>query len=143
MSTVLGVAAATDGPTVALTGDLSFLHDVNGLLGVGRRALDAVFVVVDNNGGGIFSFLPYRDTVAPDPFEQVLATPPGTDLAELAAAYHVPIDEIEKASALAPAVHHTLAAGGVRVVRVRTDRSANVDRHRAVWAAVAAALQET
>ena len=143
VSTVLGVAAVSDGPTVALTGDLSFLHDVHGLLGVTRRSLDAVFVVVDNDGGGIFSFLPYRDTVAPGPFEQVLATPPDVDLAELAAAYRVPTDEVEKASALAPAVQRALAGGGVRVVRVRTDRSANVDRHRAVWAAVAAALQET
>jgi len=143
VSTVLGVAAASDGPTVALTGDLSFLHDLNGLLGVGRRSLDAVFVVVDNDGGGIFSFLPYRESVAPEPFEQVLATPPGADLAELAAAYHVPVDEVEKAGALAPAVQRALAAGGVRVVRVRTDRTANVDRHREVWAAVDTALRES
>ena len=139
-STTLGVAAGSPGPTVGLAGDLSFLHDANALLGVTRRGLDAVFVVVDNDGGGIFSFLPYAQHVATEPFEQVLATPPGTDLADVASAHHVPVTEVEKASALVPALTAALDAGGVRVVRVRTDRAANVARHQEVWAAVAAAL---
>ena len=75
-----------------------------------------------------------------EPFEQVLATPPGTDLADVASAHHVPVTEVEKASALVPALTAALDAGGVRVVRVRTDRAANVARHQEVWAAVAAAL---
>jgi 2-succinyl-5-enolpyruvyl-6-hydroxy-3-cyclohexene-1-carboxylate synthase len=142
VSTTLGVAAAGAGPTVALTGDLSFLHDSNGLVGVTRRDLDAVFVVVDNDGGGIFSFLPYADTVTPATFEQVLATPPGVDLADLAAAHHVPVVDVEKASALVPALTQALGGGGVRIVRVRTDRATNTDRHREVWAAVAAAFDD-
>jgi 2-succinyl-5-enolpyruvyl-6-hydroxy-3-cyclohexene-1-carboxylate synthase len=143
VSTVLGVAAASGTPTVGLTGDLSFLHDANGLLDVTGRGLDAVFVVVDNDGGGIFSFLPYAETVAAEPFETVFATPPGVDLADLAAAHRVPVDDVEKASALAPTLARALDAGGVRVVRVRTDRAANVTRHRDVWSAVAAALGGT
>jgi len=139
-STTLGVAAVTRGPTVGLTGDLSFLHDANALLGVSDRDLDAVFVVVDNDGGGIFSFLPYARRVARKPFEQVLATPPGTDLAGVAAAHDVPVTEVEKASALGPALTAAIAAGGVSVVRVRTDRAANVARHQEVWSAVADAL---
>ena len=140
VSTTLGAAAVAEGPTAGLSGDLSFLHDTNGLLGVTRRHLDATFVVVDNDGGGIFSFLPYAERVAPEPFERVLATPPGTDVADVAAAHGVPVTEVEKASALGRAVTEAVAAGGVRVVRVRTDRTANVARHREVWAAVTAAL---
>jgi 2-succinyl-5-enolpyruvyl-6-hydroxy-3-cyclohexene-1-carboxylate synthase len=139
-STTLGVAAVSSGVTVGLTGDLSFLHDANALLGVAGRGLDAVFVVVDNDGGGIFSFLPYAERVAPEPFEEVLATPPGVDLAEVAAAHGVAVSEVDKASDLAPALRTAIDRGGVRVVRVRTDRAANVARHAEVWAAVAAAL---
>ena len=101
-----------------------------------------MFVVVDNDGGGIFSFLPYADTLPAATFERVLATPPGVDLADLAAAHHVPVVDVEKASALVPALAEAGDAGGVRIVRVRTDRATNAARHRDAWAAVAAALDD-
>jgi len=96
------------------------------------------FVVVDNDGGGIFSFLPQADL--PEHFEQLFGTPHGIDLAALAAVHGIPVDEITTASGLVPAVDRALDAGGVRVVLVRTDRATNVTRHREVWSAVAAAL---
>lgn len=142
-STTLGVAAASDNPVVGLTGDLSFLHDANGLLGATDRGLDATFVVVDNDGGGIFSFLPYARQVAPDHFERVLAAPPGVDLAEVGRAYGLAVDDVEKASALSPALDRALHAGGIRLLRVRTDRAANAARHLEVLAAVAAALSKS
>jgi 2-succinyl-5-enolpyruvyl-6-hydroxy-3-cyclohexene-1-carboxylate synthase len=137
-STVLGAAAVTEGPVVALTGDLCFLHDTNGLLNARDRGLDATFVVVDNDGGGIFHFLPYADGT--DQFETLFGTPQGVDLAALAAVHRIPVVEVEKASALTAAVDAAIAAGGVRVVLVRTARADNVTRHRDAWAAVAAAL---
>jgi 2-succinyl-5-enolpyruvyl-6-hydroxy-3-cyclohexene-1-carboxylate synthase len=142
VSTTLGIAAATAAPTVGLVGDLSFLHDANGLLGAPRRGVDATFVVVDNDGGGIFSFLPYASVVSSPTFERVLATPPGVDVAAVAAAHEVPVAEVEKASALLPALEHAIREGGVRVIRVRTDRAGNVARHEEVWAAVTRALRE-
>jgi 2-succinyl-5-enolpyruvyl-6-hydroxy-3-cyclohexene-1-carboxylate synthase len=138
VSTVLGVAAADDAPTVALVGDLCFLHDANGLLGARDRGHDATFVVVDNDGGGIFSFLPQADL--PEHFEQLFGTPHGIDLAALASVHGVPVDEARSADEVVPAVDAAVGAGGVRVVVVRTDRAGNVIRHREVWAAVAAAV---
>jgi 2-succinyl-5-enolpyruvyl-6-hydroxy-3-cyclohexene-1-carboxylate synthase len=140
VSTALGVAATTAGPTVALCGDLTLLHDTNGLLGAQQRGLDVTFVVVDNDGGGIFSFVGYADAVDPARFEQVLATPPGADLGAVAAAHQVPVADVEKASDVSPAVGRALRAGGVRVVRVRTERGANVERHAECWDAVRAAV---
>jgi 2-succinyl-5-enolpyruvyl-6-hydroxy-3-cyclohexene-1-carboxylate synthase len=138
-STVLGIAAAHDGPTVALAGDLCFLHDSNGLLGAARRGIDATFVVVDNGGGGIFSFLPQADL--PEHFEEVFGTPQDVDLADLCALHDIPVTHATTAAEVGPAVLDALSAGGVRVVLARTDREANVARHRDVWAAVAAARQ--
>jgi 2-succinyl-5-enolpyruvyl-6-hydroxy-3-cyclohexene-1-carboxylate synthase len=137
VSTVLGAAAADDMPTVALVGDLCFLHDANGLLGARDRGNDAVFVVVDNDGGGIFSFLPQADL--PEHFEQLFGTPHRIDLAAVASVHGIPVDVAETAADVVPAVDAALGAGGVRVVLVRTDRATNVIRHREVWAAVAAA----
>ncbi|HEY7135980.1 MAG TPA: 2-succinyl-5-enolpyruvyl-6-hydroxy-3-cyclohexene-1-carboxylic-acid synthase [Acidimicrobiia bacterium] len=139
VSTALGVAAARSGPTVALTGDLGFLHDTNGLLGVADRGLDATIVVVDNGGGGIFSFLPQADHGAH--FEELFATAQPVDLDALAAVHRVPATHVDKASELAPALRASLDAGGVRLLIVTTDRTDNVARHRAVWDAVAHALR--
>jgi 2-succinyl-5-enolpyruvyl-6-hydroxy-3-cyclohexene-1-carboxylate synthase len=138
-STVLGVAAASTNPVVALTGDLCFLHDANGLLGAAERGVDATFVVIDNRGGGIFSFLPQADD--PEHFETLFGTPQPVDLAALAAVHRIPCVEVEHAAAVAPAVLDGIAAGGVRMVLVRTDRADNVRRHGEVWDAVARALR--
>jgi len=140
VSTVLGVAAADGGPVVGLLGDLAFLHDSGGLLGAPERGLDAVFVVVDNRGGGIFSFLPQAG-LPPERFELLFGTPPAVDLAAVAQAYGVSAARVERAGGVAPAVERALAAKGVRVVVVPTgDRTSNVDRHRQAWAAVAEAV---
>jgi 2-succinyl-5-enolpyruvyl-6-hydroxy-3-cyclohexene-1-carboxylate synthase len=134
VSTVLGAAAVTDGPVVALLGDLCLLHDSNGLLGAADRGIDATFVVLDNDGGGIFSFLPQAEL--PEHFEELFGTPHGIDLTELAAVYGLTAERVEKASEVVPAVEAAMTAGGVRLVIVRTDRADNVDRHREAWQAV-------
>jgi 2-succinyl-5-enolpyruvyl-6-hydroxy-3-cyclohexene-1-carboxylate synthase len=138
VSTALGVAAASAGSTVALVGDLCLLHDANGLLGATDRGLDATVVVLDNDGGGIFSFLPQAEL--PEHFELLFGTPHRLDLAALAAVHGVPADRIEKAGDLPVALAASIAAGGVRLVIVPTDRVDNVTRHREAWAAVSAAI---
>ena len=137
-STVLGAAAGARTPTVALVGDLCFLHDANGLLGAARRGIDAVFVVVDNDGGGIFSFLPHAEIQKH--FETLFGTPQRVDIAALARLHGLTVTEADRADDLALAVRSSIAAGGVRLVLVRTDRATNVTRHRVVWDAVAGAL---
>ncbi|MGQ0803826.1 MAG: 2-succinyl-5-enolpyruvyl-6-hydroxy-3-cyclohexene-1-carboxylic-acid synthase [Actinomycetota bacterium] len=138
VSTVLGAAAVTDGPVVALLGDLCLLHDSNGLLGAADRGIDATFVVLDNDGGGIFSFLPQAEL--PDHFDQLFGTPHGIDLAALAAVHGLPAERVEKASDVVPAVETAITAGGVRLVIVPSDRTDNVDRHRQAADAVARAV---
>ncbi|HYP24205.1 MAG TPA: 2-succinyl-5-enolpyruvyl-6-hydroxy-3-cyclohexene-1-carboxylic-acid synthase [Actinomycetota bacterium] len=135
VSTTLGVALASEGPVLALAGDLSMLHDQNGLLLARNEAVDAVFVVLNNDGGGIFSFLPQAGAV-PD-FERAFATPHGIDFAQVAALYGCGYSRLETASALPELV----SARGLYVVEARTDRAANVDLHRELWAAVGAALR--
>lgn len=141
VSTVLGAArvAAAGQPVVGLMGDLTLLHDAGGLLHANERGLDAVLVVLDNDGGGIFSFLSQAHDERH--FERLFGTPHGRDLTVVLAAYGVPATRVEKAADVVPAVLEAAAAGGVRAAVVPTDRSANVTRHRQVWQAVAAAVR--
>jgi 2-succinyl-5-enolpyruvyl-6-hydroxy-3-cyclohexene-1-carboxylate synthase len=85
VSTTLGAAAATGRPAAALLGDLSFCHDMNGLGAAARDGLDVVFVVVHNDGGGIFHFLPVRGREPA--FTDYFATPHGLDFAPAAEMY--------------------------------------------------------
>jgi len=139
VSTALGAALAHQrvggGPAYALIGDLAYLHDRNGLvLGPGEVRPDLTIVVIDNDGGGIFSSLPQAGVAG---FERVFGTPHGVDLAADCAAVGVPCVQVHTAEELAAAVD---AGPGLRVVRVRTDRAATADLHRRLQSAVSAAL---
>jgi 2-succinyl-5-enolpyruvyl-6-hydroxy-3-cyclohexene-1-carboxylate synthase len=123
-----------------VVGDVAFLHDGNALLGAAARGIDLTVIVVDNDGGGIFSFLPQAEALGSDRFELLFGTPHGVDLATLAAAHGVVTVEPASASDLAVAVRASVGAGGIRLVRVPTDRAANVVLHHELHAAVAAAL---
>jgi 2-succinyl-5-enolpyruvyl-6-hydroxy-3-cyclohexene-1-carboxylate synthase len=125
VSTALGAALAHPGPVTALAGDLSLLHDQNGLLLADRP--DLVLVLVNNDGGGIFSFLPQARF--PASFEAVFATPHGVDFARLAGVYGLGHRVLERAADLPVAVRAARQAGGVQLVEVRTDRVANVALH--------------
>ncbi len=137
VSTAVGVAVGSDGPTAALLGDLAFLHDSNGLLGASQRAADLVIVVVDNDGGGIFSFLPQAEDVGPERFEQLFGTPHGLDLVAVARAYGV---RAEATTDVARDLFAALAEGGVHVLVARTDRAENVEVHRRINDAAVAAV---
>ena len=88
VSTAVGVALSGVRTTL-LIGDVAFLHDTNGLLGLAARGVDLTIVVVDNDGGGIFSFLPQRTSLPGDRFEQLFGTPHGVDLVAVARAHGV------------------------------------------------------
>ncbi|MFA9432740.1 2-succinyl-5-enolpyruvyl-6-hydroxy-3-cyclohexene-1-carboxylic-acid synthase [Egicoccus sp. AB-alg2] len=141
VSTALGVALSGERPTVALSGDLSLLHDANGfLLAPDVERVDLPIVVVDNDGGGIFSFLPQH--AFSGSFERVFGTPHGRDLADLARLHHLGHQPVTTAAELLPAVDAAREAGGIHLVHVRTDREQNLALHRRISREVAAALDE-
>ncbi len=128
VSTALGVAAGTGRMTVALVGDLAFLHDINGLLASREADARVVFVVVNNDGGGIFHMLPVRDL---EPlFTDYFATPHGADLSQGAALYGVAHRRVA-VSELPEAVRAALETGTTVVLEVSSDRHANHAGHEA------------
>jgi 2-succinyl-5-enolpyruvyl-6-hydroxy-3-cyclohexene-1-carboxylate synthase len=135
MGAALAHQAAGGGPAVALLGDVAFLHDSPGLLlGPDEPRPDLCVVVVNNDGGGLFSDLePARFA---GPFERVFGTPHGTDIASLARAAGLAYTRLERPGDLDKA----LAGQGLRVVEARTERAAAAELRAALRAACAAAV---
>jgi 2-succinyl-5-enolpyruvyl-6-hydroxy-3-cyclohexene-1-carboxylate synthase len=138
VSSVLGAAAAAPGPTVGLCGDLSFYHDLNGLLAAKRHGVRAVFVVLDNDGGGIFDHLPVARH--PEHYEELFVTPHGLDFRHAAEMYGAAFARVTEPAALAPAVAAALDAPGTAIVALRIDRGLSLAAHARAWARAAAAL---
>jgi 2-succinyl-5-enolpyruvyl-6-hydroxy-3-cyclohexene-1-carboxylate synthase len=137
ISTAVGAASIHGGPAFALMGDLTFLHDLTGLLlGEGEPAPDLTVVVPDNDGGGIFAQLePGEDRHARD-YRRVFGTPHGRDLVAVAQAMGWAASRVTSAEELPAA----LALGGPRVVVVRTDQRVEAALARELREAAAAAL---
>ena len=138
IATGIGVALATGQATVVYLGDVAFCHDQSSLTALAGRGVPITIVVTDNDGGGIFSFLPQATILPSERFEQLFGTPHGTDLLALAAAHGLDGVTVTTADELRAAVKNPEVA----VVRVVTDRAENVRVHDRLNAAVAAALAQ-
>ncbi|MEI8407662.1 MULTISPECIES: 2-succinyl-5-enolpyruvyl-6-hydroxy-3-cyclohexene-1-carboxylic-acid synthase [unclassified Kribbella] len=137
ISTAVGAALANAGPTYALIGDLAFLHDANGLIiGPDEARPDLRIVVVNDNGGGIFSTLEQGDPTHATHFERIFGTPHNTDLSALCTASNTPYTLAETPDALRAALTPTVA--GLSVVEARLPRTT----HRPLTEALLNALTQ-
>ena len=137
VSSALGAAAVSLDRLVLVIGDLSFYHDMNGLIAARRFGLDATIVLVNNDGGGIFSFLPQAND--PDDFEALFGTPHGLDFAPVAQLYGLEYCRVETLAGYRDALVESFARSGVSVIEVRTDREQNLRLHQEIWREVASA----
>ncbi|WP_070120387.1 2-succinyl-5-enolpyruvyl-6-hydroxy-3-cyclohexene-1-carboxylic-acid synthase [Bacillus marinisedimentorum] len=133
VSSALG-AASVQAPMVLVIGDLSFYHDMNGLLASKLYKLNATIVVVNNDGGGIFSFLPQAQHS--QHFEDLFGTPHGLDFKHAAELYKGEYCKVDSWSGFRTAVSEAVSFEGLNIIEVPTDRKDNVKQHKDVWRAV-------
>lgn len=133
VSTALGIESARKRPTFLLIGDLSFLHDVNGLIVSRFHETNLTIVIVNNDGGGIFSYLPQASV--PNHFEELFGTPTGLTFEHIGAMYDAQyasvhsVEEFEREMLIEK-------VKPIRIIEVFTSRPVNVQNHRAYWAKV-------
>jgi len=140
VSTAFGVASASAGPTVCALGDIALFHDLNGLLWSREDDLSVVFVLIDNDGGGIFHMLPVREQ---EPhFSRYFATPHGLDFGFAAEMHGVPLFDVDGQNVSAE-VRSAVDVGRTSILRIRTDRAVNQRRHAEVAEAVARQVPAT
>ena len=138
VSTAFGVAAATAEPVVLLIGDVALAHDLGGLLAASRLGLKLTIVLLNNDGGGIFHFLPLAGE--DDVFEEHVATPTGLDFSRAAALFGCEHRAVADADDFGTALDEALGAEATTILEVHTDRVENLALHRAVSVAVASAI---
>jgi 2-succinyl-5-enolpyruvyl-6-hydroxy-3-cyclohexene-1-carboxylate synthase len=139
VSTAVGLALASESPTYALMGDLTFLHDANGLLiGPLERQPDLTVVVANDDGGGIFTLLEPGEPGREADFDRLFGTPTGTDLAGICLAHGVRHQRISTREQLAEALGERPA--GVTVLEVAVDRQGHRRLHASLRRTAAAAL---
>lgn len=136
LATACGFALGRGVPVTVVIGDVALLHDLNSLGLVAQSGVPVVVVVVNNDGGGIFSFLPVAKT--PRHFETCFGTPHGRSFRHAAALYDLPYANPETAPAFREAYHEAVQRGVSCIIEVRTERDANLGEHRRIQARLAA-----
>ncbi len=133
VSTAFGVAAGSAGPTVVLLGDVALAYDVGALVSTRRLRLPLTIVLIDNEGGGIFDFLPVARTKPKAAYDVHVATPTGLDFADVATGFGLTYRPATTVPEFRAALDASLADDAVSLVHVHTDRKHNVRLHRQVW----------
>ncbi|HYO44086.1 MAG TPA: thiamine pyrophosphate-dependent enzyme, partial [Candidatus Limnocylindrales bacterium] len=147
VSAALGSAAVADGPVALVVGDIAFLHDLNALVAARLHGLSATIVLVNNDGGGIFSFLPQAQAAAavpgsglPEHYEELFGTPHGIDVGPIVTSVGGEHRLVAGAAELGAAIRDSVGRPGVRVLELRTERARNLALHRDLAATVRRAL---
>ena len=128
-SSALGAGSATDDPLVLVTGDLAYYHDMNGLLAVGRCAVDATIVLINNDGGGIFHILPIEDH---DTFESQFKTPHGLDFTPTGDLYGLEFGRFGSRAEFTDAFESSVGSEGTQVLELDFDAAASHERRTAL-----------
>ncbi|MCR2821761.1 2-succinyl-5-enolpyruvyl-6-hydroxy-3-cyclohexene-1-carboxylic-acid synthase [Lederbergia panacisoli] len=130
VSSALG-AAVYKRPLFLIIGDLSFFHDLNGLLMAKLQKLNINIILLNNDGGGIFSYLPQYGE--PRHFEILFGTPTGLNYEHAVQMYHGMYTKILDWEGLKMAVLDAVSYEGLNVIEIPTDREKNLSSHREMW----------
>ena len=126
VSTALGLS--TNGkPTVMLTGDLSFFHDMNGLAIGKTHGMNLTIILHNNDGGGIFQYLPQKGT---DDFDYLFNTPQGIDYSGLATMYGLDYVKVTTNAELEQAMQHYIGTEGIHLIEVPTSKEISRELHK-------------
>jgi 2-succinyl-5-enolpyruvyl-6-hydroxy-3-cyclohexene-1-carboxylate synthase len=130
VSTALGMSTVTK-PSYLVIGDLAFFHDLNGLLVGKKYNLDLTIFVLNNNGGGIFSYLPQSSEETY--FELLFGTPMDLDFAHASNLYGANYSKVTSMDELQICLEEGRQVAGLKIVEVMTDRDVNAVNHRKLW----------
>jgi 2-succinyl-5-enolpyruvyl-6-hydroxy-3-cyclohexene-1-carboxylate synthase len=133
VSTALGVSTVSKNTVLAI-GDLSFFHDMNGLLAAKLQKQNITILLINNDGGGIFSFLPQANEK--EHFEMLFGTPHGLDFSHTAKLYGGIYHKVQNWDELKKVFTESFGIQGLKIIEVPTERESNLQKHRNLWSFV-------
>lgn len=134
VSTAMGAAAVSSQPLYLVLGDLTFFHDLNGLLAAKLYNIDITIIIINNNGGGIFSFLPQAEH--PKHFELLFGTPLDLDFEHVIRMYNGSFTRIKDWDHLREMMETSKTTHGLNAIEIVTKRDRNTEEHRQMWSLV-------
>ncbi|MDP4172219.1 MAG: thiamine pyrophosphate-dependent enzyme, partial [Bacillota bacterium] len=140
ISAALGAAVYAQ-PLYLVLGDLTFFHDLNGLLAAKLYQLNITIIVINNNGGGIFSFLPQSQH--PKHFELLFGTPLDLDFEHVVRMYNGKFTRIEEWDEFVSTMKESDVNKGLNVIEVMTNRDKSLEEHREMWDSVSREITNT
>ncbi|PIC64262.1 2-succinyl-5-enolpyruvyl-6-hydroxy-3-cyclohexene-1-carboxylic-acid synthase [Sporosarcina sp. P13] len=140
VSTALGIQQGRKRTTYLLIGDIAFLHDVNGLIISRLQQTDLTIVVINNNGGGIFSYLPQSSIE--NHYEMLFGTPTNLTFNHIAEMYEAQYDAASSVDAFESSLQASKTAD-LRIIEVFTNRAENVEAHRSVWREIVKRVEQS
>jgi len=146
VSAAFGVAATNAGPVVLLIGDVALAHDIGGLLACSRCEVKLTIVLINNQGGGIFDFLPISSApmaLTDGLYTRHIATPTGLDFALAARLYGLAHKRAEDIHSFRSALERSLTRTDSEIIEVSTERRENVEIHKRIWQATSQAIHGT
>ncbi|QUG42468.1 2-succinyl-5-enolpyruvyl-6-hydroxy-3-cyclohexene-1-carboxylic-acid synthase [Psychrobacillus sp. INOP01] len=137
VSSALGAQVALNRPGYLLIGDLAFLHDLNGLIVTRFHSTDMTIIVMNNDGGGIFSYL--SQSTETNYFEHLFGTPTGLEFSHIAAMYNAQYTAVHSKEDFKEALVEEKSKD-IRIIEVFTNRQVNTETHRKLWADISKEL---
>ena len=126
ISTALGLAA-NGKPTYLVTGDLSLFHDLNGLAVAKTHNLNLIIILHNNDGGGIFEYLPQKGTKH---FDYLFSTSQGLDYSGAAKLYGCGYTKISSPNELSSVLANVSQETGVHIIEIPTNREYSRELHK-------------
>jgi 2-succinyl-5-enolpyruvyl-6-hydroxy-3-cyclohexene-1-carboxylate synthase len=139
IASAVGFAGGSNRATTLLVGDLAVLHDINSLALIKKIEVPVTIVVLNNDGGGIFSFLPVAQLT--EHFETCFATPHGLKFNKAAELFGLPYESPESLSSFRRAYQRSMDSGTSSIIEVHTRRDKNRVEHEMIWKKVSEKIE--
>ncbi|MDG6994996.1 MAG: 2-succinyl-5-enolpyruvyl-6-hydroxy-3-cyclohexene-1-carboxylic-acid synthase [Nitrososphaerota archaeon] len=141
VSTALGISAL-EGNVLLILGDIAFYHDMNGLLAAKLHDLNATIIVVNNRGGGIFSFLPQHTLLQRETFENLFGMAHDLDFSGAATIYGAKFHRVNDCKKLDQVLSTSLTERGVKIIEfMAADRETNLELHASTFDQISGEIQ--